>query len=68
MTWFNLSPATLTATQSFVQENVERYAGHWIWDPIVQWILMMPSWAFLGILGGILAYVGRKRRLAAAYA
>src|SRR5260221_6702303 len=68
LTWFNLSPATLTATQGFVQETMERYVGHWIWDPIVQWVLMTPSWAFLGILGGVLAYFGRKRRFTAAYA
>lgn len=66
--WFTLSPSTLMAANKFVQGTVETYIGHWLWDPIIQWILLLPSWAVLGALGGALAYLGRKRRLRAAYA
>jgi len=68
LTWFALSPASLMTTQGFVQQTVESYVGHWLWDPVIQWILLMPSWAVLGVVGGVLAYLGRKRRLAPAYA
>jgi len=66
--WFTLSPSTLMAAQTFVQQKVEAYIGHWLWDPIIQWILILPSWAVLGTLGTALAYLGRKRRLRAAFA
>ena len=68
LTWFALSPTTLMAAQGFVQQTVEAYVGHWLWDPFIQWILLLPSWAVLGAIGGLLAYLGRKRRLAPAYA
>ena len=68
MAWVNLSPATYLAAQTFMQQTVESYVGHWLWDPVIQWILFMPSWAVLGAVGGLLAFLGRKRRFAAAYA
>jgi hypothetical protein len=68
LTWFALSPTTLMATQRFVQQTVESYIGHWLWDPLIQWILLLPSWAVLGAVGGTLAYLGRKRRFTPAYA
>jgi hypothetical protein len=58
----------LIAAQTFVQQKIEVYIGHWLWDPIIQWILLMPTWLVLGSLGAWLAYVGRKRRLRPAYA
>ena len=68
LTWFTLSPTTLMAAQGFVQQTVEAYIGHWLWDPLIQWILLLPGWAVLGAIGGALAYLGRKRRLNAVYA
>jgi hypothetical protein len=68
LTWYTLSPTTLLATQGFVQQTVESYIGHWLWDPLVQWVLLLPTWAVLGAVGGTLAYLGRKRRPEATYA
>ena len=68
LAWFSLSPSSLMLTQEFVQRRVEAYIGHWLWDPLIQWILMMPSWLVLGALGGLFAYAGRRRRLKGAYA
>jgi len=66
-TWFTLSPGTLMAAKGFIQQNLESYVGHWLWDPLIQWFLLLPTWAVLGAAGGTLAYLGRKRRFKAAY-
>jgi hypothetical protein len=67
--WFVLSPGTLVSAQQFVQQKMEAYIGHWLWDPLIQWLLMLPTWAVFGVLGGWLAYVGsRRRRLKTAFA
>ncbi|WP_421725063.1 hypothetical protein [Bauldia sp.] len=68
MTWYSISPSTLVSTQQFVQQTVEAYVGHWLWDPLIQWILMMPTWLVLGLVGAWLVYAGRKRGLQAAFA
>ena len=68
MTWYSLSPSSLLATQTFVQQSVETYIGHWLWDPLIQWLLMLPTWLVLGLIGGWLVYVGRRRRPRAAFA
>ena len=66
--WYSISPTSLMATQAFVQQTIETYIGHWLWDPLIQWILMLPSWLVLGLLGGWLLYIGRKRRMRTAFA
>lgn len=66
--WYSISPSTLIAAQSFVQQKVEAVIGHWLWDPLIVWILLLPTWLVLGVIGTWLVYLGRKRRLAAAYA
>ena len=63
LAWFTISPATLLAAQEFVQRRIEAVIGHWLWDPLIQWILLLPTWAVLGAVGGGLAYLGRRRRL-----
>ena len=68
LAWYSLSPASLMQTQEFVQRTIEGYIGHWLWDPIIQWVLMAPAWAVLGIIGGWLLYIGRRRRPQPAYA
>jgi hypothetical protein len=60
--WYLISPAGLMRTQEFVQRQIEAYIGHWLWDPLIQWILMAPAWAIIGALGAWLVYMGRRRR------
>ena len=67
-TWATIGPATLMRAQEFVQRNVETYVGHWLWDPLIQWILMLPTWVVLTALGAGLVYVGRKRQVSTAFA
>lgn len=67
-TWSLLGANSLAAFQEFVQTKIEPHVGHWVWDPAIQWILSLPTWAVLGVVGGWLAYMGRKRRAAAVFA
>jgi len=61
VTWFSLSPASLLQTQEFVQRRIESYIGNWLWDPVMQWLLMAPTWVVFGVLGAAFLYLGRRR-------
>jgi hypothetical protein len=67
-TWYALSPSTLLAAQRFVERQIEAYVGNWLWDPLILWVLMLPTWAVLAALGFLLAYLGRRRRRRRAFA
>jgi hypothetical protein len=68
LTWYSISPSSLMRAQEFVQRTVETYIGHWLWDPVIQWILTAPTWVVLGLFGGWLVYLGRRRQVRSAYA
>jgi hypothetical protein len=63
-----LGPGALMQAQEFVQQRIETAVGHWIWDPLIQWLLLLPTWVALGALGFLFAYLGRRRRLDVSYA
>jgi hypothetical protein len=63
-----LGPAALTSMQQFVQQKIEVHIGGWLWDPFIQWVLLVPAWVILGAGGFLLAYLGRRRRLSLSYA
>ena len=65
---FTLTPSTLVAAQEFVQQKIEPTIGGWLWDPVIQWVLLLPTWAILGFVGFLLTYLGRRRRVRMAYA
>lgn len=65
---YSLAPATLLSMQEFVQQRIEPAIGGWLWDPVIQWILLLPTWLVLGFLGFLLTYLGRRRRVRTAYA
>ena len=67
-TWAVINPGTLMRAQEFFQRSVETYVGHWLWDPLIQWILMLPTWLVLSALGAWLVYVGRRRTVSTAFA
>jgi hypothetical protein len=62
--WYRLSPGTLNLSQAVVQ----RYVSPWLWEKVIQNILLWPTWAVLGGLGLVLLLVpgrgrpGRRRR------
>ncbi len=45
-TWYAISPDTLNLAQAIIQRNVHPY----LWDPVIQWILLQPSWAVFPVL------------------
>ncbi len=67
LAWASLSQPSLMATQEFVQRRIESYVGHWVWDPVIQSVLLLPTWIVLGAAGFLLTYLGRRRRLKVAY-
>ncbi|MDF2369934.1 MAG: hypothetical protein P1V21_03990 [Rhizobiaceae bacterium] len=44
--WFSLSPDTLNLSQAFIQRHVHPF----LWDPVIQWILLQPTWAVFLVL------------------
>ena len=61
-TWFSINRQSLEAAQRGVETNVETYVGGWLWDPVIQSILGLPTWAVVGVLGALMVYLGRRRR------
>jgi hypothetical protein len=67
LAWAGINPASLMSVQQFFQQQIEAYIGHWLWDPLVQWLLLLPTWAILGAAGFLLTWLGRRRPRKAAY-
>jgi hypothetical protein len=44
------------------QAAVRRYTHPFVWDGLIQRLLLLPTWAVFGSLGLITAYAGRRRR------
>jgi hypothetical protein len=55
--WASLAPATLAAAQKSIQST-----SPVLWDPIVKTLLAVPAWALFAFLGGLMAWIGRRRR------
>jgi hypothetical protein len=57
--WQEVHQASLSALQAWV----EKRAGPAPWQNVIQpYVLELPVWAALGIVGAILILLGRKRR------
>lgn len=67
LAWDSINRPSQIAVQRFVQQQIEAYVGHWVWDPVIMWLLLLPTWAVLGAAGFLLAYLGRRRKRKAAY-
>ena len=63
-TWSAVSPTSLGAAQGAVQ----RYTHPAVWNWGIAKILQLPAWALFGIIGVILAFLGRRRRRVNIYA
>ncbi|WP_157747469.1 hypothetical protein [Cohaesibacter sp. ES.047] len=57
-TWFEIDTASLNLTQAVIQRNVHPF----LWDPLMQWVLMMPAWLVAALVGLFFIWLGRKRR------
>lgn len=51
-----------------LQPLIERYVGHWLWDPVMLNLLSAPTWGVFGVLGILLILIGRKKRRLIGYA
>lgn len=52
-TWFVLSPGSLNLVQAAVERNIHP----WVWDPVIQGLLMLPNWLVVGALGFFLVWL-----------
>jgi hypothetical protein len=55
--WSKLHPNSLATAEAVV----DKYAGHFWWDPIITQLLRAPTWEAFGVLGFGLFWLGRKR-------
>jgi hypothetical protein len=55
--WRNASPVSLASTQTGISR-----LHPLLWDPLVWRALLLPAWLTLGILGLLVARIGRRRR------
>ena len=56
--WSEFFPQSLSAAQS----GIELHVAHWLWDPVMLWILMLPTWVVAGALGALFVWLGTRRR------
>jgi len=63
-TWSAVSLTSLGAAQGAVQ----RYTHPAVWNWGILKILQLPAWALFGLIGIILAFLGRRRRRVNIYA
>ena len=56
--WLTLSPGTLTQAQT----AVSTYLFPALWDPVIQTILLAPSWFIFGALWLILSLLGKRSK------
>ena len=56
--WFEFFPESLNAAQA----GVQRHVAPWLWDPVIQSILLLPTWVVAGVLGALFVWLGTRRR------
>ena len=56
--WFQLAPQSLNGAQAGIQRNVSPL----LWDPVIQSILLLPTWLVAGLLGALFVWLGSRRR------
>jgi hypothetical protein len=57
--WYSVSPDSLNAAQAGIQRHVLPY----LWDPVIQSILLLPAFVVFGVLGALLMLAGRRKRV-----
>ena len=62
--WFQLHSPSLGLAQVVFQRFIFSNAGigPWLWDPVIQTVLLWPAWAVFGVPGIVLIFVFRRRR------
>jgi hypothetical protein len=57
-TWSDIHQTSLL----LLQPAIERHVSVWLWDPVLLTVLQQPTWLVLGILGGLLILIGRRKK------
>lgn len=55
--WYGLSPDTLNLSQAIIQRHLHPF----LWDPVMQWVLLQPASAVFAVLS-LLFYLAGYRR------
>jgi hypothetical protein len=55
--WFAVHPASI----EWLRHMAETDLPAWFWESVLVYVLYAPLWAVLGVLGLILAFLGRRR-------
>ncbi|MEI2386172.1 hypothetical protein [Breoghania sp. JC706] len=56
--WMEFFPESLNAAEANIRHNV----APWLWDPVMLWVLMLPTWVVAGALGAFFVWLGTRRR------
>ena len=56
--WYQFAPQSLNAAQA----GVQRHVSPLLWDPVIQSILLLPTWLVAGLLGALFVWIGSRRR------
>ena len=56
--WYSISQSSLNAAQAAIQRHVHPA----VWDPVIQYILLTPTWVVACVLGLLFLVIGRRRR------
>ena len=59
--WFRLDQAIGTASLNVSQAVIQRYVWAWLWEGIIQNILITPAWLVFGLPGIALIWFCRNR-------
>ncbi len=59
--WYAISPDTLILAQAAIQRNVHPF----LWDPVIRWILLQPSWVVFSVLSLFFYLISLHRKRSA---
>lgn len=71
-TWYSLHGASLNGLQVIIERHLADFMfntfgesaadfAYYLWDPVLQSVLLTPSWAVLGFLGLLFLWFGRAK-------
>ncbi len=56
-TWFELNAGSLILSQA----AIERHVHPFLWDPVIQYLLTLPTWSVAGMIGVAMLLIGRRK-------
>jgi hypothetical protein len=56
--WYQIHANSL----QLLEPAITRHVSEYLWDPVMLTVLTAPAWLVLGILGGLLMLIGRKKK------